>query len=86
MLGRNREERGEPRKQGHEPQGEQGLSGEVRINITLTGDPAHWYREWHRRGLVRSTWDAVVQAFLALQEKLLELDQEELRGERGGWA
>jgi hypothetical protein len=84
VLGRNREER----KQGYEPQGEQGFSGELRINITLTGDPARWYREWRRRGLVRSAREAVVQAFVALQERVLELDQkqEELRGERGGQA
>jgi hypothetical protein len=84
VLGRNREERGEPRKQGYEPQGEQEFGGEVRINITLTGDPARWYKERRRRGLVRNTRDAVVQALVALQERVLELDQEELRGERGG--
>jgi hypothetical protein len=46
----------------------------VRINISLRGNPARWYREWKSRGLVKSTSDAVIQAFRLYQERLTEFD------------
>jgi len=49
-----------------------GLS--VRINTTVTGEPAEWLEEWKRRGLVTSYTDAVIQALRAFKEKVTEQD------------
>jgi len=47
----------------------------LRINVTIRGsDIPRWYRDWRHRGLVKSTSDAIVQAFRAFHEKLVELD------------
>lgn len=47
----------------------------LRINVTLRGnDVPRWYRDWRRRGLVKSCSDAIVQAFRLYQEHLLEQD------------
>ena len=46
----------------------------ARINTVLSGEPALWLMEWKRRGLILSNSDAVVQAFRALQEKIIEQD------------
>ena len=47
----------------------------LRVNVTLRGsDIPRWYREWRRRGLVKSCSDAIVQAFARYHEHLLEQD------------
>ncbi|GAH34012.1 unnamed protein product [marine sediment metagenome] len=46
----------------------------VRINTTVTGEPAKWLEEWKRRGLVTSYTDAVIQALRAFKEKVTEQD------------
>lgn len=47
---------------------------QVRINMTLEGEPALWLNEWKRRGLITSFTDAVIQALRALNEKVTEQD------------
>jgi len=47
---------------------------QVRINITLEGQPAEWFYEWKRRGLVVSAEDAVLMAFQAFESKVNEQD------------
>ena len=50
----------------------------LRINVTLWGfDIPRWFAEWRRRGLVKSTSDAIIQAFRLYQERLVELDIKE---------
>ena len=46
----------------------------VRINVTLTGEPASWLRSWKERGLVKSNSDAIRQAFRAFNEEIIEFD------------
>lgn len=46
----------------------------IRINTIITGEPAIWLEEWKRRGLVTSYTDAVIQAFRAFHEKIIEQD------------
>jgi len=47
----------------------------LRVNVTLRGnDIPRWFREWKRRGLVKSCSDAIVQAFRLYQERLTEFD------------
>ena len=46
----------------------------IRINTTVTGEPAKWLNEWKRRGLVTSYTDAVIQALRAFNEKVTEQD------------
>ena len=46
----------------------------VRINVTLTGEPASWLRSWKERGLVKSNADAIRQAFRAFNEQIIEFD------------
>jgi len=44
----------------------------VRINTEVTGEPAMWFYEWKKKGIIRSAPDAVRQAFQALHDKILE--------------
>ncbi len=46
----------------------------VRINTTVTGEPAVWLDEWKRRGLVTSYTDAVIQALRAFHDNITEQD------------
>jgi len=46
----------------------------VRINMTLTGEPAVWLNEWKVRWLVTSYTDAVVQSLRTFNEKIIEQD------------
>jgi len=46
----------------------------IRINTTVTGEPARWLNEWKRRGLVTSYTDAVIQSLRAFKEKIVEQD------------
>lgn len=46
----------------------------VRLNMTIFGRPALFLRELKQRGLAVSNHDAVVQALLALQERILSYD------------
>ncbi len=48
-----------------------------RLNLTIKGEPATWLQSWIDRGLVISTTDAVLLAFRALHEKILEEDLKE---------
>jgi len=47
------------------------------VNFVLTGEPARIIREAKRRGTAKSTRDVVVQALVALNDRMLERD---LRG------
>jgi len=58
---------------------QEAASPALRINTVLTGDPAKWYEDWKRRGIVRSAPDAVRQAFQVLNERLTELQLKNLR-------
>ncbi len=49
----------------------------VRLNMIVDGEPAHWLNEWKRRGLVTSYTDAVTQALRAFNEKITEQDLKE---------
>lgn len=51
----------------------------IRVNITLHGEPAQWLLTWKQRGLVKSNRDAVVQAFRAMHERLVQKDLDEAR-------
>ena len=53
---------------------ENGKDLKVRINTTLTGEPAKWVCEWKQRGLVTSYTDAVIQALRAFNERITEQD------------
>jgi hypothetical protein len=47
----------------------------LRINVTLRGtDIPRWFRDWKRRGLVKSCSDAIAQSFRLYQERLTEFD------------
>jgi len=46
----------------------------IRINTTVTGEPAKWLNEWKRRGLVTSYTDAIIQSLRAFKEKVTEQD------------
>ena len=46
----------------------------IRINTTVTGEPAKWLNEWKRRGLVTSYTDAIIQSLRAFNEKVTEQD------------
>ena len=46
----------------------------VRINTCISGEPAEILLQLKRRGLVTSNTDAVIQALLALHEKILDRD------------
>ena len=50
---------------------------QVWVNFRLVGEPAKVIREAKRRGIAKSTRDAVVQALLVLNDRMLERD---LRG------
>ena len=47
---------------------------QIRINMTVEGEPAAWLNDWKRRGLVTSYTDAVIQALRALNERVTEQD------------
>jgi hypothetical protein len=49
----------------------------VWVNFVLTGEPARIIRDAKKRGIAKSTRDAVVQALIALNDRMLE---RELRG------
>ncbi|MCJ7574949.1 hypothetical protein MUO93_11935 [Candidatus Bathyarchaeota archaeon] len=49
----------------------------VWVNFVLVGEPARVVLEAKRRGIAKSTRDAVVQALVTLNDKMLERD---LRG------
>ncbi len=53
----------------------------IKINTTLTGDPAIWYYEWKRRDIVKSTPDALLQAFQTFQKKLTEFELKRAQAE-----
>lgn len=46
----------------------------MRINTTITGEPAEWLQEWKRRGLVTSYTDAVIQSLRVFKEIVTEHD------------
>ena len=46
----------------------------VWVNFVLTGEPAKVILEAKRRGITKSTRDAVVQGLLALNDKMVERD------------
>lgn len=47
----------------------------LRVNVTIRGgDIPRWFREWKRRGLVKSCSDAIAQSFRLYQERLTEFD------------
>ena len=46
----------------------------LRMNLSLSGEPAEWFNSWKERGLVASVKDAVLLAFQSLQEKVVEQD------------
>lgn len=46
----------------------------VRINTTISGEPAKWLTEWKERGLIVSNTDAILQAFRILHEHIVEGD------------
>jgi hypothetical protein len=46
----------------------------VWVNFVLTGEPARIIREAKKRGIAKSTRDAVVQGLLALNDKMVERD------------
>jgi len=46
----------------------------VRINTTISGEAASILLDLRRRGLVTSARDAIIQALLALYDKVLERD------------
>ena len=46
----------------------------IRINTQISGQPAEILVELKSRGLVTSNTDAVIQALLALYEKVVERD------------
>jgi len=54
------------------PRTENGDHSRVRINTEVTGEPAMWFYEWKKKGIIRSAPDAVRQAFQALHDKILE--------------
>jgi hypothetical protein len=47
---------------------------QIRINMTVEGEPAAWLNDWKRRGLVTSYTDAVIQALRTLNERVTEQD------------
>lgn len=49
-------------------------ASKIRINTTVTGEPAKWLDEWKRRGLVTSYTDAIIQSLRAFNEKIVEQD------------
>ena len=51
-----------------------GREPKVRINTTISGQPAEILLELKRRGIVTSNTDAVIQALFALHEKVLDRD------------
>lgn len=53
----------------------------IRINTSITGEPAKWLCEWKRRGLVTSNTDAVIQAFRIFQERITEHDLKSIQVE-----
>ena len=46
----------------------------IRINTTVTGEPAEWLSKWKRRDLITSFSDGVVQALRTFKEKVTEQD------------
>ena len=44
----------------------------IRINTTVTGEPAKWLNEWKRGGLVTSYTDAIIQSLSGFDEKVTE--------------
>ena len=44
----------------------------ARTNTVISGEPAQWLLDWKRRCLARSNRDAIIQAFRAFQEKIVE--------------
>jgi Arc/MetJ-type ribon-helix-helix transcriptional regulator len=51
----------------------------IRVNMTVTGEPADWVQEWQERGLVRSVSDAVRQGLVVLRERFQSLDEQAIR-------
>ena len=52
---------------------------EIRVNMTVKGEPADWILEWQERGLVRSVTDAVRQALILLRERFQTIDEQAIR-------
>jgi len=52
---------------------------EIRVNMTVKGEPADWILEWQERGLVRSVTDAVRQALILLRERFQIIDEQAIR-------
>jgi hypothetical protein len=55
------------------------ISGEppdykVSVRCIISGEPARIFLELKRRGLVRSTRDAVVQGLMSLHERIVQRD------------
>ena len=46
----------------------------IRINTSISGEPAEILLELKRRGIVTSNTDAVIQALYAFHEKILDRD------------
>jgi hypothetical protein len=51
-----------------------GTEPKVRINTKISGQPAEILLELKRRGLVTSNTDAIIQALMALYEKVVDRD------------
>ena len=47
---------------------------QIRISLTLKGEPARWLISCKKRGLVTSCRDAVVQSFQVFQQQVVEQD------------
>jgi hypothetical protein len=50
------------------------MENSVRINCSVTGEAAEALRDLKRRGICKSNREAIVQALLALHERILERD------------
>ena len=50
-----------------------------RLNLVLKGEPAEWLEGWLNRGLATSVTDAVLLAFRAFHEHIVEQDLKEVR-------
>jgi hypothetical protein len=51
-----------------------GQEHKVSVRCIISGDPAKIFLELRRRGLVRSTRDAVVQGLMSLHERVVQRD------------
>ncbi|MEM3646330.1 MAG: hypothetical protein QXM87_08305 [Candidatus Bathyarchaeia archaeon] len=46
----------------------------VRFNVTISGEPARWVREWKRRRIFATNRDLLLRALMALRKEMLEMD------------